>query len=70
MSGEIELHDEWPDTGKLRENAIAKLKECQKKSFDEERAHYEADGVLCELLIALGYQDVVDEWGKVDKWYA
>lgn len=52
-----------------REEAIAKLKKWQGPS-DQEIAHGEADGVLCELLSALGYADVVAEWNKIDKWYA
>jgi hypothetical protein len=52
-----------------REQAIAELKRLQ-LDRDAEVAHGEADDVLCKLLAALGYQDVVDEWEKVDKWYA
>lgn len=52
-----------------REQAIDQLKK-QQGSGDYEVAHGEADAVLCELLVALGYQDVVDEWEKVPKWYA
>ncbi len=52
-----------------REEAIAALKDCQ-TSGDTEATHSEADDVLCKFLVALGYQDVVDEWEKVDKWYA
>jgi hypothetical protein len=52
-----------------REDAIAELKRLQ-LNRDAEVAHGEADVVLCELLATLGYQDVVDEWEKVDKWYA
>jgi hypothetical protein len=52
-----------------RDEAIAKLKEAA-KSVDTERAHVVADDVLCDLLTALGYEDVVAAWGKVDKWYA
>ncbi len=37
---------------------------------DPEASHYAADGILCKLLISLGYQDVVDLWKDVDKWYA
>jgi len=37
---------------------------------DTEIAHCNADDYLCELLIGLGLQDVVDEYEKVDKWYA
>ncbi len=51
-----------------RETAIEKLKQCQ--DYDAERAHNDADDVLCDLLVALGYKDVVEEWVKVEKWYA
>lgn len=52
-----------------REQAIKELKAYQADG-DTEAAHGNADEVLCDLLIALGYQDVVNEWRKVDKWYA
>ena len=52
-----------------KEQAIAKLKELQ-KSGDTEVAHSEADDVLCNLLNALGYTDVTDEYHKIDKWFA
>lgn len=51
-----------------REQALAELKELQ-KSFEIDEAHLAADEVLCKLLSALGYQDVVDEWEKIDKHY-
>jgi len=51
-----------------REEAIAKLKECDK--FDTEIAHVQADDILCEFLTSLGYADVVAEWMQIDKWYA
>ncbi len=52
-----------------REEAIKLLQECA-RSGDIEAAHSDADDVLCSLLMSLGYEDVVDEWCKVDKWYA
>lgn len=52
-----------------REEAIMKLRQCQ-SNFDTEIAHIDADGVLTDLLTALGYQDVVAEWERIDKWYA
>ena len=52
-----------------REEAIMKLRQCQ-SNFDTEIAHVDADGVLTDLLTELGYQDVVDEFEKVEKWYA
>ena len=37
---------------------------------DAESAHADADDVLCDLLKALGYNRVVEEYDKVKKWYA
>lgn len=34
-----------------------------------EQAHIDADKVLCELLIALGFKDVVAEFEAIDKYY-
>ena len=52
-----------------REEAISRLKGLQGDG-DTEAAHGLADEVLCVLLRSLGYEDVVAEWDKVDKWYA
>lgn len=52
-----------------REQAIAELIKLQEPG-DTEAAHSLADEVLCKLLRALGYADVIREYEKVDKWYA
>lgn len=52
-----------------KERALEILEELS-RSGDYEMAHSEADDVLCELLVSLGHQDVVDLWVKVGKWYA
>lgn len=52
-----------------REQAIEKLK-AEQGPGDYENSHSNADWILCELLTALGYADVVAEWEKVGKWYA
>lgn len=52
-----------------REKVLEALKAAQVND-DTEAAHSDADDVLCDLLISLGYQDVVDEWRAVHKWYA
>ena len=52
-----------------REEAIAQFKELQ-TSGDTEAAHSDADDVLCELLKSLGYEDVVEAYLEVPKWYA
>lgn len=51
------------------DEAITKLRALQTAS-DPEAEHAEADDILCDLLVSLGYKDVVDEWEKVSKWYA
>lgn len=37
---------------------------------DYETAHSEADDILCDVLKLLGYEDIVEAWDKVGKWYA
>jgi hypothetical protein len=39
-------------------------------SGDTEHAHSEADKILCEVLRELGYNDLIDAYEQVDKWYA
>jgi len=51
-----------------KEEAIEELKQAKLK--DTEMGHYFADNVLCDFLISLGYTDVVEEYRKVDKWFA
>ena len=53
-----------------REQAIKELKRLHGGDQDVECAHGEADDILCDLLRSLGYEDVVEEWIKVEKWYA
>jgi len=51
------------------EEALNKMKEAV-KLHDTEMAHGDADDILCDLLVSLGYVEVVNEYHKVDKWYA
>lgn len=53
----------------MRKLSINQLKTCQKME-DREKAHVEADQVLCALLVSLGYEDVVEQFNKCHKWYA
>lgn len=48
------------------------IEELQKinQNYDTEAAHADADYVLCELLEKLGYKDIVEEYKKIEKWYA
>lgn len=52
-----------------KEEAVKTLKEIQQYN-DAETAHLEADDVLTQFLQELGYYDVVEEYDKIDKWYA
>ena len=60
-----------PDVlNRMADEMVRQLRELQEKYGDPEFAHSEADSILCDLLIALGYDRVVQEWAKVPKWYA
>ena len=49
-------------------DAIRKLRELQKDK-DSAVAHFDADDVLCELLVALGHDDVVAAWRRIRRRY-
>ena len=51
-----------------KEETISRLK-IEQGNLDAEVAHCAADNILCELLISLGYKEVVDEFNLIDKWY-
>ena len=48
---------------------INELKSLQGEG-DTECNHINADDILCDMLIELGYKDIVDEYNKIFKWYA
>jgi hypothetical protein len=53
----------------IKGNYLKKLiEECN--SGDKELDHLRADGVLCDLLDDLGYDEIVTEFKKIEKWYA
>jgi hypothetical protein len=52
-----------------REEAIDWLKRLQ-SDRDIEMAHSTADDILCRLLSGLGYDDVVQEYLKINRWFA
>ena len=37
---------------------------------DPEQAHGTADNLLCALLSELGYDDIVESFSKIEKWYS
>ena len=54
----------------LSDSYIKKLKQFQDEDDDWEISHSEADRIVCELLMDLGYDDFVVEYEKVPKWFA
>ena len=52
----------------MKKSAIARLKELQ-QSEDLALSHTEADLILTTLLVSLGFEDVVEEYRKVNMWY-
>lgn len=50
--------------------ALADIQQEEKESNDYEMTHADADSVLCQLLVSLGYGDVVTEYNRIHKWYA
>lgn len=58
---------------KEQQDLVSKTKktlEQAKLNRDIEYAHVNADEALCELLKGLGFNDIVDLFDEVDKWYA
>ena len=55
---------------KLNDKYVKLIKEINVGDGDKERDHGEADELLCGLLRELGYQEVVDEYNNIEKWYA
>lgn len=55
----------------VHQKSLARLEELVNKKYpDEEEDHCEADGILCNMLDALGYKDLTDVWDKIGKWYS
>lgn len=54
---------------KATRKAVKKLRKIQ-ENIDSEKAHVDADNVLRELLQELGFEEVVVEFDKIEKWYA
>ena len=47
-----------------------KMSDIAAKPYDLERAHGNADDLLCEVLEACGYGEAVEIFRNMDKWYA
>lgn len=57
-----------------REQALSELSELPQEDWtngsDFEAGHSRADDILCELLKDIGYEDIVEAFKKVGRWYA
>ena len=49
---------------------IVKELQTEVENNDTETAHNNADEILCNLLLELGYKEVVEKYNDVSKWYA
>ncbi len=55
----------------LYQKSLARLNELVNQKYpDKEEDHGEADGILCDMLNALGYKDLTEAWDNVEKWYS
>lgn len=56
---------------KLLETALGQMVQQQKdNNTDYEDAHYKADNILCDILKALGFGELVDAFEDVGKYYS
>ena len=51
------------------EKEIKRLKELSEQ-YDPEIAHEKADEILCEILLDLGFVEIVKAYSEIGKWYA
>ena len=59
-----------PDISDLELGTIITMVEKCLKENDEETNHEEADDILCEFLKRLGYENIVEVYDLISKWYA
>lgn len=57
-------------TPEAARNSLIDLISQQNYEHDTERHHEDADEILCKLLSHLGYDDIVNLYCQIDKWYA
>lgn len=55
----------------LLKKYVKRLQYLAEKEYpDEEEDHGEADGILCEMLDAMGCNELTEAWDKINKWYS
>lgn len=52
--------------------AMAQIKTgvCYDRMYDQEDQHFDADELMCNVLRSLGYDEGVDIFDSMPKWYA
>lgn len=57
---------------KLKNKYIEEMKKAKVsgENYEIAEAHRKADHVLCDLLNELGYEELIDLYFSVEKWYA
>lgn len=60
------------DNKKLESKYLELLKQLNPlpNQIASEESHIAADDILCELLLNLGFDKIVDAYNKIPKWYA
>jgi hypothetical protein len=56
-------------TQKERYEYLSKL-EILETDEDIQASHEEADKILCDILNKMGFEDIVEAWERIDKYYA
>ena len=56
-------------SGLAQKSVVEELEELLNEK-DREKAHVLADKVITDLLLQLGFEDVVRAWEKVERWHA
>lgn len=61
-----------PITKEKHQKYLKQMRQANKESRDDdaESWHIKADDILCELLNELGFKQIVEEYGKVKRWYS
>lgn len=55
----------------LLDRSVARLHELARQTYpDKEEDHIEADRILCDMLDALGCNELTEAFDAIDKWYA
>lgn len=57
-------------TEEQRKEYLNRLLKLSEDNYDTEGNHIDADSILCDILLLLGYDDIVSAYDKIPKWYA